>query len=73
MKRTFLFPLFIISLIQAGAQSFKSPALSPDGKWLAVTVECNGQEDLWIAGADGADAHPLVQSKGWDVHPRWSP
>ncbi len=73
MKRTFLFPLFIISLIQAGAQSFKSPALSPDGKWLAVTVECNGQEDLWIAGADGADAHPLVEKTGWDVHPRWSP
>ncbi|MCB9279644.1 MAG: VCBS repeat-containing protein [Lewinellaceae bacterium] len=73
MKRSFLLLIFVLSLYRISAQSFGSPALSPDGKRLAVTVERNGQEDLWIAGADGADARPLVESPGWDVHPRWSP
>jgi Tol biopolymer transport system component len=55
---------------------------SPDGKQLAYTrmvfgdrppVDVPDQADVWIASADGSDAHPLVERPDWQWLPHWSP
>jgi len=49
---------------------------SPDGKRIAYQVEDPQilQYQLWVANADGTDAHMLVANAGHDgADPRWSP
>jgi hypothetical protein len=70
-------------LIEAkdGAMAW-NPAWSPDGTRLAYThlllgdhppVDIPDEADIWIAGADGSNAHPLVERPGWQWIPHWSP
>ena len=55
------------------------PALSPDGKWLAVTVstfdmETNeGSSDIWLVAADGSETRRLTADPASDSSPAWSP
>ncbi|MBE3589313.1 MAG: S9 family peptidase [Firmicutes bacterium] len=56
------------------------PAVSPDGRWVAFTVEGFRKKDddrythLWVAPADGsAPAHRLTRAHTSDVAPAWSP
>ena len=55
---------------------------SPDGTRLAYTrlvlgdrppVHIPDEADIWIANADGSDAHPLVARPDWQWIPHWSP
>jgi hypothetical protein len=55
---------------------------SPDGKRVAYTrlvlgdrppVDIPDEADIWIANADGSDAHPLVERPDWQWLPHWSP
>jgi Tol biopolymer transport system component len=55
---------------------------SPDAKHLAYTrlvignhppLDVPDEADIWIAAADGSDAHPLVEGPGWQWLPHWSP
>jgi dipeptidyl aminopeptidase/acylaminoacyl peptidase len=55
------------------------PALSPDGKWLAVTVTAYDMEknesnsDIWLIPAAGGDALQLTTGPKGDSSPAWSP
>jgi Tol biopolymer transport system component len=56
---------------------YGSGAFSPDGARLAFT-RCGSDGDepdceIWVARADGDDAHVLVDSQGRDSGPAWSP
>jgi len=70
-------------LIEAhdGAMAW-NPVWSPDGTRLAYTrlvlgdrppVDIPDEADIWIANADGSDAHPLVERPDWQWIPHWSP
>ena len=57
-----------------------SPAVSPDGRWIAFTVttfsreENKGQSDLWLVATDGSSpARRLTWNEGGDGSPAWSP
>ena len=56
-----------------------SPALSPDGKWVAYTIretnwEANAYEtEIWMASADSGDAHQLTNADKSSLQPAWSP
>ena len=55
---------------------------SPDARHLAYTrlvignhppLDIPDEADIWIAAADGSDAHPLVEGPNWQWLPHWSP
>ncbi len=57
-----------------------SPAVSPDGRWVAFTVtvfskeDNKGESDLWLVPSDGsAEPRRLTWQKGSDGSPAWSP
>jgi len=55
------------------------PRVSPDGKWVALTVsvldlEANKRRsDLWLVGADGSGLRQLTRNDASDTSPNWSP
>jgi len=60
-------------------QRLASPAVSPDGKWVAVAVtsydvkEDKGLTDLWLVPTAGGDARPLTTQDSSETNPAWSP
>jgi len=61
-------------------QRVGSPAVSPDGTWMAFTVtawsmaENRSFPDIWLASVEGTDApRRLTSNKGPDSSPVWSP
>jgi hypothetical protein len=55
---------------------------SPDASHLAYTrlvignhppLDVPDEADIWMAAADGSDAHPVVEGPGWQWLPHWSP
>src|SRR5581483_6684573 len=61
-------------------KSVGAPQVSPDGKWVAYTVETVDVEkdkrdsDLWMASWDGSDAIRLTATPDSSERtPRWSP
>ncbi len=50
-----------------------SPALSPNGKWLAFTADQHGNQDIWIMPAAGGVAKSLTTHPAGDYSPAWSP
>jgi Tol biopolymer transport system component len=70
-------------LIEARAgEDAWNPVWSPDGTRIAYTHLVRGDHppidipdvaDIWVADADGIDAHPLVRRPGWQWLPHWSP
>jgi dipeptidyl aminopeptidase/acylaminoacyl peptidase len=55
-----------------------SPAVSPDGRWVAYTVAPIGQpgphpaNELWVAAADGSTSRRLAVPDGQVAAPRWA-
>ena len=73
MKRLLTF-CFLIGCVVPGsaAETIRlpnSPALSPDGQWLAF--DWNG--DIWLASSAGGEAKPRTAHSGRDTQPRFSP
>ncbi|MCI0682679.1 MAG: S9 family peptidase [Gemmataceae bacterium] len=60
-------------------QRLGKPAISPDGKWVAVEVttysldDNAGDSDLWLFSTDGKVRRQLTTAKGKDSGPAWSP
>jgi tricorn protease len=52
----------------------KDGVFSPDGKRLAFIADRSGDEELWVADADGANAKQLTSDgTGYRFRPLWSP
>jgi dipeptidyl aminopeptidase/acylaminoacyl peptidase len=60
-------------------QRVSSPAVSPDGRWIAFAVrdtdfQANrGRFDVWLASTDGATVRRLTTHAENDTDPAWSP
>ena len=56
-------------------QSVVQPEFSPDGKWLAVQSDFEGDENynIYVTPATGGDARKLTQTSWDSAFPRWSP
>src|SRR4029453_18915206 len=57
-----------------------NPAWSPDGSQFAYVRSpvpsedpMSSANDIWVATADGGDAHPFATGPSWQWFPRWSP
>jgi Tol biopolymer transport system component len=56
-----------------------SPALSPDGKWVAFTVttvreaENKRHSEVWMVSADGGEPVRMTSPSLESSNPRWSP
>lgn len=61
------------------AKRVGAPAISPDGKWVAVEVstfsmeENDSTSDLWLLSTDGKTQRRLTAHKGKSSGPAWSP
>ena len=53
-------------------RSAYSPAWSPDGSRLAFVSKRSGDEEIYVAGADGRGVRRLTRSVGPDLSPAWS-
>ena len=51
---------------------FRDPRLSPDGKQMAVVVNDDGAEDVWIRGVESGSLRRLTTVGNADT-PRWTP
>jgi TolB protein len=51
----------------------ESPAWKPDGKEIAFTSTRDGNQELYVAAADGSNVRRLTNDNGLDAHPAWSP
>ena len=50
------------------------PVYSPDGEWIAFITDRDGDENLWVARADGSDARALSKgTRAIFTSPAWSP
>ena len=49
----------------------KSPAWSPNGKWIAFTSDRAGDRDIYKMDVDGENVIRLTKQKSWE--PTWSP
>ena len=60
-------------------QRLASPAVSPDGKWVALTVttfdvkDDKGLADIWLVPTAGGEARPLTTQESSETNPVWSP
>ncbi len=70
-------PLQVEDLFRLGRVS--EPQLSPDGAWVAYTVERDDVEDdearsrVWMVPVDGGEAVALTAADQSSTQPRWSP
>jgi Tol biopolymer transport system component/predicted Ser/Thr protein kinase len=53
--------------------SVSSPAVSPDGRWVAYYRVLSGQRDIWIVPMAGGNPIQFTDDKAADFHPAWSP
>lgn len=60
-------------------KSVGSPEVSPDGKWVAYTVQSRDMEkdkrstQVWIVPTSGGDAIPMTSADNSASDPKWSP
>ena len=62
-------PLFVDTNLVGGGVLSAPPAISPDGRWIAVSM----LGDIWVARADGTEPRNLTQDPGFDTNPAWAP
>ena len=57
--------------VAATAANERSPALSPDGQWIAFVSDSSGRDEIYVKRlSDASDAQPLTSSGA--VEPVWS-
>jgi len=60
-------------LLSRPDQSFSTPRVSPDGKWIVCTGNSRGNTDIFVIGTDGNMFTQLTYHPGNDLSPVWSP
>lgn len=50
-----------------------SPSVSPDGKYIAYTVDVNGNTDIYIMDLDGKNVQQVTSHPKHDEKPAWCP
>jgi Tol biopolymer transport system component/DNA-binding winged helix-turn-helix (wHTH) protein len=50
-----------------------SPQYSPDGHWIAFRTDRTGEEEIWVAAADGSNAVQVTKGVSRPSVPRWAP
>jgi Tol biopolymer transport system component len=59
--------------ISADRAPFRTPRLSPDGKFIAVAVsDATRRSDIWIYNAEGGAKRRLT-TEGHNLEPVWTP
>ena len=59
--------------ITTDAFAYAGPAISPDGRRIAVGRYRNGWDGIWLLNADGTGLTQLVRRSNLDGDPAWSP
>lgn len=49
------------------------PVWSPDGEWIALAVDTDGNFDIAVVRADGTDFRRLTSDAAVDIQPAWTP
>jgi TolB protein len=62
-----------LTRLTADAWDDITPALCPDGNWLAFSSRRNGYWDLYLLDLGGGGIHPLTDTPEYDAAPSWSP
>ena len=63
-----------VELLKGSSEAlFEPPAISPDGRRVAVILRRSGKRRLHVVSADGADLQSLADSIDVDGSPCWSP
>jgi len=60
-------------LVSTFAGSHRSPAFSPDGKWLAFVSDDAGVPQIWVRPVGGGDAVKVTSGLTAAERPRWTP
>ena len=50
-----------------------NPAISPDGRWIAVMRVINHERHIWMVPAEGGESFRFIDGTEADVQPAWSP
>ena len=64
-----------VNITNSGGDDW-DPAPSPDGRFVAFESYRTGTSELWLMRSDGADPHPLAETRNanvYNAHPSWSP
>ena len=59
--------------ITAGPGYHFEPAWSPDGEWIALASDTDGDLDIAVVRADGTEFRRLTSDTAVDVQPSWTP
>jgi serine/threonine-protein kinase len=62
----------LVPLVASSAEEF-SPALSPDGRWLAYGSDETGRTEVYVRPFPNAGSAKYVISRGGGSEPQWSP
>ena len=62
-----------LTRLTADAWDDITPALGPDGNWLAFSSRRNGYWDLYLLDFGGGGIHRLTDTPEYDAAPSWSP
>ncbi len=65
--------LTAVAVTQGKLSHEESPCWSPDGKRIAYTSTRDGNQELYVAQANGKDPKRLTSDPAIDAHPSWSP
>ena len=49
------------------------PSWSPDGRRIAYSLDAEGDQEIYVIGADGGGLTQLTNDPGYDSRPSWSP
>lgn len=62
-----------LQALNSALGGYYAPAVSPDGRTLAVTIATGEGQNIWLVNPDGGDPRQLTRDSGNHADPVWSP